>query len=82
MDGAVSVAGLIDVAFGVVARSWPGVVATPFRVLGRGFSSVVVETGSGFVVKIARTRQAGAGHHREARVLPVLHGRLPCWYQN
>lgn len=72
-----SVSELVDAALEAVGRSWPGVVVSPFRVLGQGFSSVVVETGSGFVVKVARTGEAAAGYRREAQVLPVLHGRLP-----
>ena len=49
---------------------------TPARVLGGGFSSVVVEVAGGWVFKVARNPVAAAGHAREARLLPALRGWL------
>lgn len=45
--------------------------------LGRGFSSLVVETDTGVVFKIARNREAARGHSKEVRLLPRLRGALP-----
>lgn len=47
------------------------------RELGRGFSSIVVETDTGVVFKIARNKEAARGHGKEARLLPRLKAALP-----
>jgi aminoglycoside phosphotransferase (APT) family kinase protein len=52
-------------------------VAAPLRVLGAGFHSLVVETGDGIVFRVAKNREATAGHAREAALLPALRARLP-----
>ncbi len=49
----------------------------PVRELGRGFSSVVVETSAGVVFKVARNEEAAKGHAKEARLLPHLKATLP-----
>jgi aminoglycoside 2''-phosphotransferase len=48
----------------------------PLRLLGEGFSSLVVETTGGIVFRIGRNPTATAGHIREIRLLPRLHERL------
>lgn len=47
------------------------------RELGRGFSSLVVETDTGVVFKIARSKEAAKGHTKEARLLSILKAALP-----
>jgi aminoglycoside 2''-phosphotransferase len=49
----------------------------PVRVLGSGFSSIVVETADEIVFKIAKTIEAAHSQAREARLLPFLHPLLP-----
>ena len=56
-----------------VGRAFPDLapVSTP-RVLGEGFSSLVVETPAGIVFRIAKNHLAQRGHGREWRALPIL----------
>jgi aminoglycoside phosphotransferase (APT) family kinase protein len=49
----------------------------PVRLLGSGFSSIVVETADEIVFKIAKTIEAAHSQAREARLLPFLHPLLP-----
>lgn len=49
----------------------------PLRLLGEGFSSLVVETAGGIVFRIAKNSGAAASHALEIRLLPALAGRLP-----
>jgi aminoglycoside 2''-phosphotransferase len=49
----------------------------PVRLLGSGFSSIVVETADEIVFKIAKTIDAAHSQAREARLLPILHPLLP-----
>jgi aminoglycoside phosphotransferase (APT) family kinase protein len=44
----------------------------PLRHVDTGFFSVVYETGSGWIIRVARTEGAGERHLREARTLPWL----------
>ena len=49
----------------------------PLTVLGEGFGSLVVETASGVVFRIAKNALAQRGHRRERALLPVIAGHLP-----
>lgn len=56
-----------------LAATFPDAPAIPpLIVLGEGFGSVVLETGSGIVFRIAKHAAAQRGHRREERVLPVV----------
>lgn len=44
----------------------------PPRILGEGFSSLVVETPAGIVFRIAKNHLAQRGHRREWRALPIV----------
>lgn len=59
-----------------LSRERPEFVADPIATVDCGFSSLVLRTGSGYVVRIARTREAAARHQREYELLQVLSGRL------
>jgi len=60
-----------------LAESFPELTVAPLRHLETGFGSIVVETSDGVIFRIARHAGAARGHAREARLLPVLHGRVP-----
>lgn len=47
------------------------------RILGQGFSSLVVETDGGVVFKIALSEDAAKGQAKEAWLLPRLQSKLP-----
>lgn len=56
-----------------LAATFPDAPAMPpLIVLGEGFGSVVLETGSGIVFRIAKHTASQGGHRREVRVLPVV----------
>ena len=57
--------------------AFPELRAGDLRVVDVGFGSTVVESGSGFIVRVARTRDAARGHAVEAAVLPALAPLLP-----
>ncbi|MEO8286388.1 MAG: phosphotransferase [Chloroflexota bacterium] len=50
---------------------------SPLQFLGEGFRNVAVETASGYVFRIAKSREAAIGHIREANLLPALRGHIP-----
>lgn len=68
-----------------LAERFPELAVSPLRHLETGFGSIVVETSDGVIFRIARHGWAARGHAQEARLLPVLHGRVPlavpepCW---
>lgn len=68
---------LVDAALRVVAVERPDILVAPIRLIYTGFSSHVVTTGSGFVVRVARTPVASVGHCREVGLLPVVARVLP-----
>ncbi|QBD75861.1 hypothetical protein EPA93_07505 [Ktedonosporobacter rubrisoli] len=45
--------------------------------LGSGFSSLVLETSQGVVLRLARNQDAAEGQAKEAKLLPFLQGKLP-----
>jgi aminoglycoside phosphotransferase (APT) family kinase protein len=47
------------------------------QLVGTGFGSIVLETGDGLILRIARTAAAARGHVIEAATLPHLAPRLP-----
>ena len=49
----------------------------PLAMVGGGFHSLVFQTASGWIVRIARTEEARERHALEAAVLPALAPRLP-----
>ena len=56
-----------------LGRAFPGLAPIgPPRILGEGFSSLVVETPAGIVFRIAKNHLAQRGHRREWRALPVV----------
>ena len=46
-------------------------------VLGRGFNSIAVETGSGLVFRVAKTPGTAERYARESCLLPIIHPHLP-----
>jgi aminoglycoside 2''-phosphotransferase len=60
-----------------LAERFPELTVAPLRHLETGFGSIVVETSDGVIFRIAQNGWAARGHAREARLLPVLHGRVP-----
>jgi aminoglycoside 2''-phosphotransferase len=67
--------GLTDIAEKLQAVFPDLVQLMPLRLLGEGFSSLVVETAGGIVFRIGRNPTATAGHAREIRLLPHLSER-------
>ncbi|MEQ7128298.1 aminoglycoside phosphotransferase family protein [Actinopolymorpha sp. B11F2] len=68
----VSVDELVGAALSALERERPDIAVAPVRLVYTGFSSHVLTTGSGFVVRVARTPEAEVGHRRETRLLPVV----------
>jgi aminoglycoside 2''-phosphotransferase len=60
-----------------LAERFPELTVAPLGHLETGFGSIVVETSDGVIFRIARHVRAARGHAREARLLPVLRGRVP-----
>jgi aminoglycoside phosphotransferase (APT) family kinase protein len=60
-----------------LAEHFPELAVAPLRHLETGFGSIVVETSDGVIFRIARHGWAARGHAREAKLLPVLHDRVP-----
>lgn len=67
---------LVDNAIRILERDRPDIAVEPIRLIDMGFSSYVLETGSGFIVRIARTADAAAGHAREYVLLRELSGHV------
>lgn len=68
----VAVDDLVGAALCALERERPDIAARPVELVYTGFSSHVLTTGSGFVVRVARTPEAMVGHRREARLLPAV----------
>lgn len=51
--------------------------AWPLEALGYGFYSRVFQTASGWIVRVARVREAAERHAREAALLPQLAPVVP-----
>lgn len=68
---------LIAPALAAVEQERPGIATPPIRLVDMGFSSYVFATGSGYIVRVARTPQAASGQRRECELLPRLAGLLP-----
>lgn len=60
-----------------LGKAFPELRTDGLRVLDVGFGSTVVESGAGFIVRVARTGAAARGHAVEAAVLPALAPLLP-----
>jgi aminoglycoside phosphotransferase (APT) family kinase protein len=67
---------LVDLALDALRRDRPEIAQPPIRMIYTGFSSIVVGTGSGYIVRVGRNAQAAESHEREWRLLPLL-GELP-----
>jgi aminoglycoside phosphotransferase (APT) family kinase protein len=63
---------LIEPVLDVLARERPDIVEPPIELIDMGFSSFVLSTGSGYVIRVARTGEAADGHAREYELLPRL----------
>jgi aminoglycoside phosphotransferase (APT) family kinase protein len=63
---------LLDGVLDVLGRERPGIAVAPYRLIDMGFSSYVLLTGAGFIVRVARTAEAGASHSRECQLLPEI----------
>jgi aminoglycoside phosphotransferase (APT) family kinase protein len=59
-----------------LSRERPDFVADPISTVDSGFSSFVLRTAAGYVVRIARTPEAGARHQREYELLQTMSGQL------
>ncbi|MGH3489775.1 MAG: phosphotransferase [Actinopolymorphaceae bacterium] len=68
---------LVGPVLGVLVRERPDIAVEPVRLVYTGFSSHVLTTGSGFVVRVTRTAEAADGHRREMVLLPRLAQLLP-----
>jgi aminoglycoside phosphotransferase (APT) family kinase protein len=62
---------LIGAALSALKQERPEIAVAPVDLVYTGFSSHVLTTGSGYVVRVARTPEAMRGHRREARLLPA-----------
>lgn len=68
---------LVDSALAAVERERPDIAVPPVRLACTGFSSHVLTTGSGFVIRVARTPDGAAGHRKEWDLLSRLASFLP-----
>ncbi len=68
---------LVGPALAALERERPDIAVAPVRLADMGFSSYVLTTGSGYVVRVARTPEAADGHRRECELLPRLARLLP-----
>ena len=56
-----------------LGRAFPDLTSSgPLSLLGEGFSSLVVETPTGIVFRVAKNHLAQRGHWREWRALPIV----------
>jgi aminoglycoside phosphotransferase (APT) family kinase protein len=61
----------------VLGSACPGLNLCGVRLVGTGFGSIVLETGDGLILRVARTAAAARGHAIEAATLPHLAPSLP-----
>ena len=55
----------------------PNLGVADARLVDAGFGSIVLDTGDGLILRIARTAAAARGHAIEAATVPDLARRLP-----